>query len=432
MKKTTLCFALFAFSALAWSQEVLVLTEDKVRELALGVSNALQETRASAAASQAQAAAAASRKKPQVELQANVTQRSSVPEFRLPATFGGNALFTSIETTAGSTLTVVQPLDAALTYRTSAAQRRAQGAQAEVARTQLDVALEARLSFWQAVLATSAVTVAEKDFQRAEQNLADTRLLEEAGLATRTAVLTAQAHRDQAWVALLRARSAAALELVSLRSLLQLPAEQPLQLQTNPTLPPPPPPLSELLATALRQRPELAFLRHQVEALRLQTQAEGAEKKPRFSLLAQYDWSRPNPRYFPLENRWHGTWAAGLLATLKVWDGGEAQAKATAAAAQRTAALAHLKELERMVTLEVERARRELEDALALAPAASTALAAARERQQAVRENYLAGLARVEDLLAAESALARAEFDLETSRVRAWMAQAKLERSTGQ
>ncbi|BCW93734.1 MAG: hypothetical protein KatS3mg007_1628 [Thermoanaerobaculum sp.] len=432
MKKTALCCAFFAFSALSWSQQALVLTEDKVRELAVGASNALQETRASAAASQAQAAAVASRKKTQVELQANVTQRSSVPEFHLPATIGGNVLYTSIETTAGSTLTVVQPLDAALSYRTRAAQRQAQGAQAEVSRTQLDVVLKARLSFWQAILAASAVTVAEKEFRRAEQNLADTVLLEEAGLATRAAVLTAQAHRDQTWVALLRARSAAALELVSLRSLLQLPAEQPLQLQPTPALPPPPPPLSELWTTALAQRPELAALRHQAEALRLQTEAERAEKKPRFSLLAQYDWSRPNPRYFPLENRWHGTWAAGFLGTIKVWDGGEAQAKANAAAAQYTATLAHLKELERLVTLEVEHTRQELEDALALIPAASTALAAARERQQAVRETYLAGLARVEDLLAAESALARAEFEQEQSRVRAWMAQARLERSLGQ
>lgn len=64
MKKTALCCAFFAFSALSWSQQALVLTEDKVRELAVGASNALQETRASAAASQAQAAAVASRKKP--------------------------------------------------------------------------------------------------------------------------------------------------------------------------------------------------------------------------------------------------------------------------------------------------------------------------------------------------------------------------------
>lgn len=432
MKTNTLGFAFLAFSTLCWSQEALVLTEDKVRERALAVSFAVQETSASADATQAQAHALASRGKLQVQLEANVNQRSSVPEFRLPAAFEGNVLYRSIETTAGTTFTVVKPLDAALNYRTRAAQRQAQGAQAEVARARIDVALQARLAFWQAVLANSAVTVAEKDLQRAEQNLTDTVLLEEAGLATRTAVLTAQAHRDQARVALLRARSASALELASLRSLLKLPAGQPLKLQPHPTLPPPPPPQSELWTTALGQRPELVVLRHQVDALRLQTEAERAEKKPRSSLLAQYDWSRPNPRYFPLENRWHGTWAVGFLATLKVWDSGEADARAAAAAAQRTAAWAHLQELERMVTLEVERARQELQDALALVPAASTALAAAQERERAVRENYLAGLARVEDLLAAESALAQAEFDLESARARAWMAQARLERSVGQ
>ncbi len=432
MKKTTIFLAFLALPAFSWGQEALVLTEDKARELALAVSYSLQESQALAAASQAQAAAVASKKKPQVDVQANLSQRSSVPEFRLPAVFGGQTLYSSIESVAGATITVNQPLDASLSYRTRAAQSRSEQASIQTAQTRLDVALQARLAFWQAVLANSFVAVAEKDLQRAEQNLADTRLLEEAGLATRAAVLTAQAHREQARVALVSARSAAALELATLRSLLHLPPEQPLQLQPNSTPPPEPPALSELLAAALQQRPELAALSHQVEALGLQADAERAEKKPRFSLLAQYDYSRPNPRYFPLENRWHGTWSVGLLANFKAWDSGEAQAKTAAAAAQRQAALAQLEEARRIVALEVERARQQLEDALALIPAASTALAAAQERERAVRETYLAGLARVEDLLAAESALARAEFELEQSRVRAWMAQARLERSLGQ
>lgn len=432
MKKARVFLALLGIASPLWSQDPLLLTEEKVRELALTASYVVQESEAVAAASHFQALAAASRTKPQIGLQASVSQRSSVPELRLPPNLGGKILYSSIESTAGTALTVSHSFDSAIRYASRAAQSHAQQARTEAARTHLDVVLHARLAFWQAVLANSLVVVAEKELQRAEQNLADSKLLEEAGLATRAAVLTAQAHREQAWVALLNARTAAALELASLCSLLRLPSHQPVELQASATQPPPPPSLKELLPAALSQRPELAAARHQSEGSHFQELAALAAKKPQFSLLAQYEWSRPNPRYFPLENRWHGSWSLGLTATLRLWDGGEAQAKAAAAAAQRSAALAHLEELKRLVSLEVERARQELVDALAVIPAASAALAAAQERERAVRESFLAGLARVEDLLAAESALAQAEFDLESSRVRAWMAQARLERSMGQ
>ncbi|MFN3412571.1 MAG: TolC family protein [Thermoanaerobaculum sp.] len=432
MKKTCVFLALLGITSPLWSQDALVLTEEKVRELALTASYVVQESEAVAAASRSQALAAASRTKPQIGLQASVSQRSSVPELRLPPNLGGSILYSSIESTAGTALTLSHSFESATRYASRAAQSHAQHAQTEAARTRLDVVLDARLAFWQAVLANSLVAVAEKELQRAEQNLADTKLLEEAGLATRADVLTAQAYQERAWVALLNARSAAALELASLCSLLRLPSHQPVELQASATPPPPPLPLKELLPTALRQRPELAAAWHQSEGFHFQELAAMAAAKPQFSLFAQYDWSRPNPRYLPLENRWHGSWSLGLTATLKLWDGGEAQAKAAAAAAQRTAALAHLEELRRVVSLEVERARQDLDDALAVILAASAALAAAQERERAVRENYLAGLARVEDVLAAESALAQAEFELEKSRIRAWMAQARLERSVGQ
>lgn len=416
------------------AQEPVMLTETKAVALALASSQQLREAEAALAASRAQAATQGARRRPQLALGASLAQRSSVPEFRLPETMGNRLLYPSIETVAGVTLTLTHNLDlaGALRHSLAAALAHTAAARFQVDQVRLEVTLAARTAFWQAVAAQAYLTVAEKDLERSEQTLADTRLLQEAGLATEADLLTAHAERERGRVALLAARSEAQVARAELRSLLGLPEDEFVELHPEGYLPPPPGALQELLELARTQRPELAALRHHAEALRRQAAAERAAGKPGASVLAQYDWSNPNPRYVPQEARWHGTWSAGVVGTWTVYDGGATSARAACAAAEADAAHARLREAQRLLALEVVRSRQRLEDALARTTATTAAWEAARAREEAVRDGYLAGIARLADLVAAQAALARAEFEAQQSRIAAWLAFAQLQRSLGQ
>lgn len=433
MKAPALLLLTLSWGA-AFAQEPVSLTEARAVELALAASPRVREAEAALAASHAQAAVVAARKKPQLALDAHLAQRSSVPEFRLPQALGNKLLYPSLETTAALSLTLAHNLDLAgvLRHSLAAASEQSSSQEARARQTRLDVALAARESFWQAVAAHAFVAVAEKDLQRSERTLSDTRLLQHAGLATEADALTAQAERERARVALLVARSEARVALANLRSLLGLPEDQAVTLQPRDQLPPVPAAEEKLLAEAKASRPELVALRRQLRALQSQTSAERAAGKPDVSLLAQVDWANPNPRYFPQEARWHGSWAMTVGGSWRLYDGGETAARAARASAEAQAAQARLAETERQVALEVANNRQRLEDALALVAATATAWEAARAREEAVRDAYLAGIARLSDLLAAQAALARAEYEVQQSRINAWLAFARLQRSLGQ
>ncbi|MGC8916543.1 MAG: TolC family protein [Thermoanaerobaculum sp.] len=431
---TKVALVVLAVSPLAMAQEPRPTSEEKAVELALAASNRVREAQAAVASRQAQVQALTSGRKLQIVLTAQATQRSSVPEFRLPAALGDRLLFPSLESTATVSGNLAYNLDLAGVVRQSlaAARERTTATEAQLQQVRLEVALEARLAFWQAAQALAFVAVAERELARCEQTLTDTQALLEAGLATEADLLTARAERERARVGVLAARSEAGLRLAALRSLLGLSEANEVRVQPADGLPPSPPPLSELLPQAKENRPELAALRHLVDASEGESRAVKATERPAVSLAVQYDWANPNPRYVPLEPHWHGSWQAAIVAAWKLYDGGEAAAKARAAAAEAEVSRARLAEVQRLVELEVEKAQKRLGNALAVAHASQAAYQAALARENAVRESYSAGIARLADLLAAQEALARAEFQAENSRIEAWIAHAQLLRSIGQ
>ncbi|MCS7182589.1 MAG: TolC family protein [Thermoanaerobaculum sp.] len=432
MKKPVPFFFLIAALPLA-AQELLTLSEEQAVALALEASPRLREAQALAQASQGAVLQAQARLQPRLTITANAERRNPVPEFRLPQELGGKVLYPSIETTGRLNATLSRNLDLAgtLAHLQAVAVQRRTAQEMRVLQVRQEVALQARMAFWQALAATATAEVAEKDLERAQQTLADTETLREVGLTADPELLTARAELERARVSLGTARGQVHLALVSLRSLLGLAVEQAVALQKPSQLPPAPPPLEDLLLQGRAQRPELQALQLQLEALQRQVAAERAGGKPTLSLAASYQWEQPNSRFFPLQERWRGSWWIGAAATWSPWDGGELAGRVAQAQGEVEAARAQLREAQRQVDLEVTKARQRVVDALALLPATAAAVEAAKAREEAVREGFRVGIASLSDVVDAQTALARAEGAWVQSQIAAWEAQAYLLWSVG-
>ncbi|HQT93634.1 MAG: hypothetical protein B7Z61_06450 [Acidobacteria bacterium 37-71-11] len=418
--------------------ETLRLTAETAAARAVAVSPVAAAAGERLTAAQEATRAADAAAQPQVTATAALARRSSVPEFRLPFAAPGQPaliLVPDITTTYGTGVQVAEPLYAggAITAQRLASRHDGEASAAARSQTAADLRLAAREAYWDAVRAAAGIDAAAAQEQRAQRLLTDTSALLDAGMAVKADVFAAQARLASARVDRITAEAAAANSLAQLRSLLQIDPGVTVELGDSlaGALPDAPPPLEELRRRALAARPELAEAAAQIAAASAREQLARAPARPGLAALAQWDYSRPNQRYFPQQDAWRQSWSVGVAASWTLFDGGKSRADTAASQAGQRAAARERDELARRIALEVETGRRNLESALAAVSAADDARAAARERETAARERHAAGLAAMVEILDAEAQLAGAEQQQIDVRAAAWLADAALARAVG-
>src|SRR5688572_17923039 len=97
---------------------------------------------------------------------------------------------------------------------------------------------------------------------------------------------------------------------------------------------------AESLDEAYRTRAELRGLDAAASAARAQASVARAAYAPTVGAFATAMYANPNPRYFPPEAAWHGTWAVGVAITWSPTDIPGARARASEAEARGDALLA--------------------------------------------------------------------------------------------
>ena len=423
----------------AWlGAETVRMTADEAAERAVSVSHAAAAAQARAAAAGETANSADAAALPALSLGASLAQRSSVPEFAAPLNGPQQpavVIAPDITTTYGAGLRLQQALYAggAITAQRQAARHDATAAAAARSATVAELRLAARLAYWDAVRTAASVEVAVAQEERARRLLDDTQALFDAGMAVRADVLAARERIASARVQLVAARAQSANATAQLASLLDVDAQDTLELADSlaGSLPAAPADARSLEDAALAQRPALAAAAEQGEAARARRTAAGGLALPSLGALGQFDVARPNARYFPQEDAWKRSWSVGLQASWTVFDGGKARADVAAAGFAERAALQDREELARRIRLEVANDRRNLESAVAAVEAADAARAAAGEREKEAEERHAAGLAPMVDILDAQAQLAAADQQQVNARAASWAAAAVLARAVG-
>ncbi|MCC5658459.1 TolC family protein [Nostoc sp. XA010] len=274
--------------------------------------------------------------------------------------------------------------------------------------------------------ADEQVRIAQSAVQNSEASLRDAEALERAGVGTRFDVLRSQVNLANAQQNLTNARSQQAISRRQLATRISLPqavnisAADPVQLAGlwNPTL-------EQSIVLAYQNRPELQQQLAQRNTFEQQRRQSLAELGPQVSLVASYDLLDQ----FDDNASVTDGYSFGVRATLNVFDGGAARARAAQSRANIAIAETQFAEQRNQIRFQVEQAYSTQQSSLANVQTANTALEQAREALRLARLRFQAGVGTQTDVINSENDLTQAEGNRVTAILDYNRALAQLQRS---
>ncbi len=401
----------------------------------LEASHRLAELRAREAGARASLAASEAAERPMASAQAGYARTNHVQEFiiTMPG-IGTRALYPDVPDTYRTRLDLQWPIYTA--GRTDALQR---AASAEIAATRADLdaaradlRLEISRAYWAVLTATDTVTVLREGVRRAGAHLTDMRHAFQQGLVPPNDVSSVEAQQSRQRMLLVQAESQRDVASAVLARLVGLPLDTPLTLDATLEAPPvAPPPVEALAADARAARGDRVALERRRDSAIARREAAARGRRPTVGVGGGYDLARPNPRVFPRENAWNGSWDASVNVNWPWWDGGRTRAAAAEADAVASAAGQRLAEFDTILDLEVRQRVIELASAGAAVQAARDAVAAATDARRVVEDRFNAGVATNTDVLDAQVALLQSELDRTRALADVRLAEARLARAVG-
>jgi len=411
------------------------LTLDEAVRRGLQASPRLAE---SAARGEAAAAAADQRHAgmlPQVAAQAGYARTNHVDEFGVPLPNNQlRIIYPDLPDNYRARLDLQWPLYTGgrleAIERAARIEAAASSSDLEAART--DLRLEITRAYWTLVTAGESLRVVDESLERTRAHLQDARNRLDAGLIPPNEVLTAEAQESRQRMFSIQARANRDVAEAELGRLIG--ASPGTRIQPDARLEPPAPEpatFEALVAAARQNRRDRAALVERVGAARERETAAGAGAKPTVGVGGGYDYARPNPRIFPREEAWRGSWDASVNVNWPLFDGGRARAETAEAAASGRALQARLAEFDALLDVEVRRQLNDLEASRAVIAAAADGVRAAAEARRVAAERFAAGVATSTDVLDAQVALLQAELDRTQAIANARLAEARLNRAVG-
>jgi outer membrane protein TolC len=270
------------------------------------------------------------------------------------------------------------------------------------------------------------VRIALSAVQNSEASLRDAEALERAGVGTRFDVLRSQVNLANAQQDLTNARSQQAIARRQLATRISLPqainisAADPVQLAGLWDLT-----LEESIVRAFQNRPELQQQLAQRNINEQQRRQALAELGPQISLVASYDLLDQFDDSVSVTDGY----SFGVRATLNLFDGGAARARASQQRVNIAIAETQFAEQRNQIRFQVEQAFSNQQSNLENVQTANTALEQAREALRLARLRFQAGVGTQTDVINSENDLTRAEGNRVTAILDYNRALAQLQRS---
>jgi outer membrane protein TolC len=390
---------------------------------------------------------------PQLAAIVSYTRTNHVDEFSVPNASGGvRVIYPDVPDNVRSRIDLQWPI---YTGGRLKALTRAAGAEAEAAgqdrqAAQADLKLEITRAFLAVLTARASVDVVRQALERTGAHLADVRNQLGVGLVPPSDVLTIEAQHARQRMLSIEAENILETATAELKRLIGLEQSVPVELVAD---------LADLKVSTTKTevgttadpvgRPGLAFqdpasvalardnraerksLLFRITAAEERVAAVSAGNLPVVTAIGGYDMARPNPRIFPIQERWRPSWDIGVNVRWALFDGGRVRAETAEAAANRRAVAARLRDFDSLIEVEIRQRTADLESARASIDAAEAGVRAATEARRVIAERFSAGVATNTDVLTAQTALLQAELDLTRARANSELAAARLQRALG-
>ncbi|HVY28446.1 MAG TPA: TolC family protein [Polyangiaceae bacterium] len=410
------------------------LTANQVAERAVKSSAQIQAKRREIESAEASVDQAKYSFLPALNLKASYTRLSKIPDLNFGPLGSLSFPVNNYVLSAGVTVPLSDYL-LRTSRAVSGANRVKNAADIDARATQLSVARDAKVAYYQWIRAQGMAFVGAQAVEQAKGHLTDANNAFQAGLVSKADVLRAQSGLKSAELFLEQANSGVELATTRLRVMMKDQPGKHYEVGENILAPIPPLPNTSTPDAAYReasqQRLELKVLAENEQALRDQAALTSAGNLPRLDGAAGAEYSNPNSRYFPPANEWHSTWYAGVTLSWTPTDIFKTQAssrsldaKAAEVAAQRQGMLDGL-EYEVSQALNAER------DAEFAVSVSQQALAASEEGYRVRRELFRSGRATLVEVTDSETELTRARLELVNAHVDLRIAQVQLAHALG-
>lgn len=254
--------------------------------------------------------------------------------------------------------------------------------------------------------ARSYIKVSKQALETAESFVKTTKNLVEQGIVVRSELLSAEVHKSNAKVAVLKAQGQEQIALDTLKMLMNTDANAVVDVAERVDLTLPVDSAGQLVPLALTSNLELEAKRKEAASTSLAVAAAKADYYPNFNVMVRKDWHDDS-----IGLNADSYTVAGVL-SWKVTDFGVTRSSVDIANASALQKKAAVHSLENKVRLDVLSSWRKLQVAQQQVKASSLAVEQASEAQNLILKRYKSGVATITEVLASKTQLDKARADL--------------------
>ncbi|MBL9019278.1 MAG: TolC family protein [Myxococcales bacterium] len=400
------------------------LTSDQAATKAAGVSPAVMRSAAEIEVAIAQAQAAELVRVPQVIAKAGYTRLSPLdavvfgdPSNPMSPRFD---FLTNVTTVQGQVNIALSDYIWRYPKIIDAARLGMEVAKASQRSTEVNASQEARLAYYEWVRAKLQVLIAQRQLAQVQTTLKQVRALAEVQRLSRADLMRVESNEAQADQAVIQLQKLAELREEQLRLLIGAKAGESLAVGEDIRLDvtaPQSAAVDALMDIAKKQRLEFKVLDTGIRAKEKQREAELSNKYPRLSAFAAGEYTNPNQRVFPQEDKFTFTWSVGAQLTWTLNDYLIQRTTDRRLRGETNELRADRENLERGTRVQVLAAQQAVEIARSALETSRKGLAAAEEGYRVRRELLNAERATAVELVDAETDLTRARIAALNARV---------------
>ncbi len=447
MKQKILLFSIvLLLPVISLSQQKLSLTIEQAVQTGLENSKALHTSQFKLQAADAKASETNALGLPSLKFNGLYTRLSNVPPeaVTLPAnSFGPGFPPADVAMTLSPTIlnnytlraTLQQPLftGGKISGAIDAAEYNAKATVHDFQKDKADVIYNIKAAYWNLYRAIEFKKFVDENVTQMKTHSADAEGLLRQGLLTTNDVMKVQVQLSDALVRQIDADNNVTVAMYVLNNTIGLPLQTVISLESTIRI-------SDrtwngvdsLVRQAMEKRPEIKSMGARVQAGEAGLTSARGSWWPQIFLLGNYNYLRPNQRYFPMVDNFKGTWDVSVSLSFDIWNWWQTGYQATQAQAQLAQAKEGLSMARDGVMLEVTQSYLGIEKAKQRKAVSEQEVRQAEENYRIMVGKYKQGLAANSELLDAEIALLQAKLNLTQSLVDYELAIAQLSRAIGE
>jgi outer membrane protein TolC len=332
-KILSICLVFFLVPVIAPAQQKLALTIEQAIQTGLENSKTLHTSQFRLQAADARASEANTLGLPSLKFNGMYTRLSDVPNqaITLPAnSFGPGFPPADVAMTLSPTIlnnytlkaTLQQPLftGGKISGAIDVAEFNAKASQHDLQKDRADVIYNIKAAYWNLYRAIEFKNVVDQNVAQMKMHSSDAEGLLRQGLLTTNDVMKVQIQLSDALVRQIDADNNVTVAMYVLNNTIGLPLQTPITLESTIEINGRQwDGMSVLVKQAMANRPEIKGMGARVQAGEAGlTSARGAWW-PQIFMLGNYNYLRPNQRYFPMTDNFKGTWDIRRLRRRRNW-----------------------------------------------------------------------------------------------------------------